>query len=110
MYDFLLLTFPHLVTHFSSTSGGHAELRPRRIGTTVVVVRRNLRQEVGRHEAAYTSDLAHEEAILVHIAVYVDDVARAERQLHLWMQERIEEIIAKVKQVSTECYVSILII
>ena len=48
-----------------------------------IVIRRRFRQEVGRHEAALTAQLAQVEAVVVHVAVNVNDVACLERQLHL---------------------------
>jgi hypothetical protein len=42
-----------------------------------------LGEEVGRHEATHAVQLAHEEAVVVHLAVDEYCVASFERQLHL---------------------------
>lgn len=41
-------------------------------------------QKVRGHQAADAAHLAEEEAILVHVTVHKDDIARAEGQLHLF--------------------------
>lgn len=51
-----------------------------------------LGEEVGRHEASHSFQLAHEKAVVVHLAVHVDDVARFERQFHLQDPHQRESI------------------
>lgn len=51
--------------------------------SATAVVGRGVGEEVARYQAACAVKLAHEEPIVVHVAVHVDHVARAERQLHL---------------------------
>lgn len=52
--------------------------------TSVVRLNRaGIGQKVGRHQATHAIHFAQIEAILVHVAIHVDHIARAERQFHL---------------------------
>lgn len=50
---------------------------------TGAVLLRRLREEIGGHQAPDTVDLAHVEAVVIHLAVDVDDLAGAEAQFYL---------------------------
>lgn len=52
-------------------------------GLLRILVLRSLGQEVAGHEAADAVDLAHVEAVVVHLAVHQDGLARLEAELHL---------------------------
>lgn len=70
---------------------------PRRSPLSVVgrVVGRRLREEVGRDQTLLAAQLAKVEAILVHVAVHVDHVARAERQLRerIWVRAEFSRVV-----------------
>ena len=51
--------------------------------TPIAIIRGSLCQEVGRNQPPNPIQLAHVEPIIIHFTVYIDDVARLERQLHL---------------------------
>lgn len=51
------------------------------------VLWRSLRQEVGRHQATHTIQLAHIEAVITHLAVYVDHITRVKGQFHLQFKQ-----------------------
>lgn len=53
----------------------------RRVARPVLL--RRLGEEVGGHQAPHPVDLAHVEAVVVHLAVHVDDLARGEAQFYL---------------------------
>lgn len=86
LYVFVLLTSPSICR--ATRGRGRPSGPGTRPPTLPVIQVGRLGQEVGRHEATHSVQLAHEEAVVVHLAVDVDDVARFERQFHLQGPQR----------------------